>query len=202
MASTKRQNRIEKQKVIHWNCYKLFLCNLELKYIFEEAEAIDIANYNLNRFLIFYVENLNINFCLLSSILISEKEEFSLTKFLNEFIQDGKFKKQIWDILYDYDFQRAWRRIKTLRDRCYAHSDKEESRIKKEIQLTQNERNIITNGLTKSIELIYLNFGDGHLATFEMYETPGIKAQLRIIREWKEYKVKDLKNKIRASKQK
>jgi hypothetical protein len=202
MTSTERQKRIDKQKVIHLNCYKLFLCNLELKYIFEEAETIDIENYNSNGFLIFYVENLNINFCILSSILISDKEEFSLTKFLNDFIQDGKLKKQIWDILYDYDFQRAWQRIKTLRDKCYAHNDKAESKIRKEIRLTQNERNIITNGLTKSIELIYSNFGDGHLATFEMNETPGIKTQLRIIREWKEYNVKDLQNKIRASKQK
>ena len=134
-----KEQRLRKNEVIHLNCHKLFLCNLELKYIFEQADHEEIQTYNSNGFLIFYVDNLNVNFCILSSILLSNNEEFSITKFLNDFVQDGENKKEIWNIIYDYEFQKAWQRIKTLRDKCYAHNDKAESKLRKEIQLTQGE---------------------------------------------------------------
>lgn len=202
MTPAEKQKGIKKSEVIHLNCYKLFLCNLELKYIFEQANQEEIKAYNSNDFLIFYVENLNINFCILSSILISDKEEFSITKFLNDFIEDEERKKGIWNILYNYEFQKAWQRIKTLRDKCYAHNDKGESKFRKEIQLTQKERNIITDGLIESLGLIYGEFKGGYLATFELGHSAGIKGQLKMIREWQRYYIKDVNESLNANKKK
>jgi len=202
MTPTDNQKGREKSKVIHLNCYKLFLCNLELKYIFEQADQEEIKIYNSSEFLIFYVENLNINFCILSSILISDKEEFSITKFLNDFIEDGERKKEIWNILYDYEFQTAWQRIKTLRDKCYAHNDKGESKFRKEIQLTQKERNIITDGLIETLGLVYGEIKGGYLAPFELGHSPGVKGQLKMIREWQSYYIRDVNESMNAYKNK
>jgi hypothetical protein len=94
MNTNEKQKRIDKQRVIHLNCNKLFLCNLELRYIFEQADQQEKKNYNSDKFLQFYIENLNVNFCMLSSILISDKEEFSITKFIADFVQDGQMKKK------------------------------------------------------------------------------------------------------------
>jgi len=202
MKQSNKQEGLKKREVLHLNCYKLFLCNLELKYIFEQADQEEIKNYNSSEFLIFYIENLNINFCMLSSILISDKEEFSVGKFIGDYIADGENKKAIWNIIYDYEFQKAWQRIKTLRDKCYAHNDKSESKIRKEIQLTQNERNIITDGLIKSLGLIYGDFEEGYLAAFELGHTPGIKGQLKIMKEWRNYFIKEQNEIMNANKNK
>jgi hypothetical protein len=199
MTQDKMQEGKKKREVIHLNCYKLFLCNLELKYIFEEATDEEILNYNSSDFLIFYVENLNISFCLLSSILIWGKEEFSVTKFVNNFMEGGENKSKVIEILQSTEFQMAWKRIRTLRDKCYAHNDKTESEIKKEIQLTQNERNVVTEGLIKSLGLIYGETGD-YVASFEQGHSAGLKRQLKIMKEWREYYLKDVNEQMNAHK--
>jgi hypothetical protein len=196
----KQQKGLEKSKVIHLNCYKLFLCNLELKYIFEQADQEEIKTYNSSDFLISYMENANISFCILSSILISDKEEFSITKFLNDFVEDGERKTEIRNIISNREFQNAWQRIKTLRDKCYAHNDKGESEFRKEIQLTQEERNIITDGLIESLGLVYGEIKGGYLGTFKQGHSAGIKGQLKMMQEWRSYYIKDVNESMNSYK--
>jgi hypothetical protein len=190
------KDRLEK---MHINCYKLFLCNIEMKYLFEEAELEDRQIYGGNLFLRFSIENIHIRFCLLAGILISENEEYSITKFTKDFLEEGETKRGITEVVYNEEFQKAWKRIKKLRDKCYAHNDREEGEISNEIQLTQKERNYITDGLTKSMISLYSDFLSCDLVSFQN-EEPRIKSTLRVIKEWKSFLIQDTQRKINESK--
>ena len=192
-------SNLEKYKNIQINCtYKLFRYNLEMKYLFEEADEKIIARYKGAPFLRFGIEGIHVHFCLLAGILINENEEYSIIKFIKEHLEDGETKKkEIWNTLYNYEFQQAWRKIKKLRDKCYAHNDKQKEAIQKEIQLTQSERNIITNGLTKVISLLY----EYDNSVFKN-KYADIKKNLKIIEEWSNYNSDKALNDIKASKQK
>ena len=192
------KNRVQK---IHVNCHKIFECNLEMKFLFEEANEDEIRNYNTNPFLQLSIQSIHINFCLLAGILLKETEEYSITKFINEYLQEGETKREIWNTIYDYNFQEAWRKVQKLRNKCYAHNDKNEAKVRKEIKLTQKERNIITDGLVKSTKLLYSNFGLGSVGTF-IGEEANIKFELKIIKEWKVYLTKQAMEGITASKKK
>ncbi|HEY5124674.1 MAG TPA: hypothetical protein VIK14_13165 [Ignavibacteria bacterium] len=180
---TKLKKDKDKLGIIRLNCYKLFLCNLEMKYLFEEADEKTIFSYNSDSFLRFCIESIHIRFCLLASILISENEEYSMMKFINECMNENESKREVWTILYGYDFQLAWKKVKKLRDKCYAHHDKQEERVRELIQLSQRDRNIITNGLVESISVLYRELKLGGIDFTG--EEPGIKAELEIMEEYK-----------------
>ncbi len=198
MKTKKYNDTLEK---IHINIHMLFLCNVELKYFYKDATKEELQSYSNNSFLSLSIESIHIYFCLLSSILISEKEEYSITKFLNEQMSEGEAKRAIWDILYSYEFQLAWKKIKKLRDKCYAHNDKEEAKISKEIKVTQKERDIIFNGLRKSLVLIERENNNG-VASFDSNDSPGIKFHLNLIKNLKEDSGKKLIKKINRGKRK
>lgn len=107
MKAREKQKRIEKQSVIFLNCSKLVLCNKELNYIFRQADNNEIKIYNTDSFLISFIERTNIQFCVLSSILLTDSEEFSIPRFIDEFIADGETKRKIWNTINDYEFQKA-----------------------------------------------------------------------------------------------
>lgn len=189
----------KKKEVIHINCYKLYLCNIELDFIFNYASSEEQTVFNKNQFLQFSLDSINVNFCILTSILLSEKEEYSIIRFVNEYLKENENKRKVWDILYNYDFQTSWKRIKKLRDKCYAHNDAEQAKIKNEIKLTQKERNIITKGLVDAIMIIYEESNE-QVVSFDLNAKPGLKLAINKYIDWKGFRNKEVLDKINNSK--
>ena len=199
MKEIDKQKRDDKQRVMFLNCSKLVLCNKELNYIFRQADSEEIKIYNSDRFLISFIERTNIQFCVLSSILLTDSEEYSIPRFINEFIPDGDRKREIRNTVNDYEFQKAFKRIRKLRDKCYVHIDKDEPKVREQIKLVQDERDLITNGLINSIKLIYAESKAGYLDFFDNHPAD-IKSQIRMINEWRTYNVRDLTERIKSYK--
>jgi|GEM_PF-2649051 len=185
------EEETSKLKIIHINCYKLFLCNLEMKYIFEEANEDDIRNYNSDPFLRFCMESIHIHFCLLANNLISESkhEAYSIIKYLKKDLKDNETGKTVLQMLSTSEFKNAWNKVKELRNKCYAHNDKEAETILEQVKLNQTERNIITENLKKSIIELYKEKGI-QLESFRMGR-PKIELKLKVIQEWKSNLVKE-----------
>jgi hypothetical protein len=190
----------QRRQIVHLNCYKLFLCNTELKHIFQNATRDEIQLYNSNDFLLLCIESLNINFCMLSGILISKQEKFSLTRYMKDFIFDSAVQQRSLAVIEDGQFQTAWRKVKVLRDKYYAHNDIAETEFHKEIQLTQPERNIVTEGLIKVLAMIYGDEPGDYLASFTTQHSPGIQMQLRMGMSFKSNLLKDLNETLAKSK--
>jgi hypothetical protein len=182
------ENTKDKLEIIHINIYKLFLCNLEMKYIFEDANETEIGNYNLDSFLRFAIDSIHIRFCLQAFSLISESrhEKYSIVKFVKDDLQESETTARVLEILSSPEFKQAWKKVEDLRHKCYAHNAKEEEVIKEQIKFTQVERNIITDCLTKAIIALYAEKGMD-LVSFKIKNEPKIKSRLKVIEEWKAF---------------
>lgn len=179
-------NKKEKEKleIIYKNSYHIWMCNNELKYVFENANKDEFSVYSNNPFLQFCIDNINVRFCILATILISENEEFSISKFIKENIDDCETRRNAWNIIYNYDFQIAWQKIKVLRDKCYAHNDRQIKKVKNEIKLAQHERNIFCKGIADCVKKIYSGLLDTDAIAFDSIGSPMIAMQMRILSEW------------------
>ncbi len=176
-------NSTEQLRVMQLNCYKLFLCNLEMNYIYKQATEQERNNYYSNPFLRFCMDSVHIQFCLLASSLLAEHEGHSLMNYAIKNKEASNTAKAVYDLLNTSVFQDTWTKVKKLRDKCYAHKDKEVEYILKEVKLSQSERNFITVCLTNSMILLYKE-QDNELASFHN-QHPKIKSILKVIQEWK-----------------
>ncbi len=171
-----------RKEIVHVNSYKLYLYNVELNYLLEQANQSEIIAYNSNYFLRFCVDSFNINFCILACVLLEPRGAHSIYKLCRDMFPDKKKMGLIIEDLQTKEFRAAEQRVKTLRNACYAHNDAEFESIIKSIDLKQEERNILINGIKNTVRKIYLEEG-ADVASFDEPGEPGIRTQLRLMAE-------------------
>lgn len=170
--------------IINTNAYKLYLCNKELQAISDLQNKEDINVYSTNKFLVRSIDAIHINFCILVNILIHEREHNSILKITDKF-DDTYLKEEVLKGINSQAFQNSYIKIKTLRNKCYAHNDNDVEKIRKEINLTQHDRNIVCDGIISSVKLMCEKLLDVHLASFDMNKEAEIIKQIRVMKEWK-----------------
>lgn len=191
----------DKLERIHTNCYQLYLYNLELKYISEETNSDILNTFNNNDFLRHSIQSMHIHYCLLAYVLIHEKEHYSILQFIHKNAVEDRVKIKIINLFNDPKFQIAWGKIQKLRDKCFAHNDKEMKEIENQIKQTQKERDIIVKNLISSIKLIYSGYG-GEIASFNFGDRAGIASILIIVKEWQENRIQKLRDEFYAERNK
>jgi hypothetical protein len=179
----------EKLEIIFSNTLKLFLLNKELKYITTYAKKEDLDWFNSNNFLRLSYESLFINFCLLTSILTKDNEEYSILKFIKQHLKENiDVKKEVWNIIYDFEFQNSLEKILKLRDKCFAHKDPNHQIVIEETKLIQKELDLLTDGIVSAVYKIYYDINRVSIEhSFNKNQSAEISSLLNVFIEWDKY---------------
>ncbi len=185
--------------IINANAYKLYLYNKELNAISSLKNNEELKIYTSNKFLVRSIDAIHINFCILVSILINKNEYYSISKVVDR-IEDRYLKNAILEKIDSDEFKESYEKIKILRNKCYAHNDKDTKTLTSEIIIAQNDRNIVCNGIIASVKLMCEKLLEMDNVSFDINKEAEIITQIRVIKEWRELKTQEAINKIKMLK--